>query len=115
MRFGLLKGDTPGGAREWILWNMVESPGTRGYTRGELVRMLGVMPLQNIHIRTEITSADYLAASAFKPLNWLYRRATRPAGYHFGWHPGQYVDRVNEPWELVPGSTPTRMMQSGRY
>jgi SAM-dependent methyltransferase len=96
VRFCLLKG-RPWRSLRWILWNMVESPGTKGYTRSELVRMLGAMPLQNIHVRTEISSADYLAASAFTPLNWFYRRAIQLAGYHFGWHPGQYVERVNDP------------------
>jgi ubiquinone/menaquinone biosynthesis C-methylase UbiE len=96
VRFGLLKG-RPWRSLRWIMWNMIESPGTKGYTSRELIRMLTAARLRNIHVRTEITSADYLAASASAPLKWLYRRAIQLAGYHFGWLPGQYVERVNDP------------------
>jgi SAM-dependent methyltransferase len=95
VRFGLLKG-RPWRSLKWILWNRVESPGTKGYSRKELVRWLEGLPLQNIHVRTEITSADYLASSAFAPLNWLYRLALRLAGHRFAWRPADYVERVNE-------------------
>lgn len=96
VRFGLLKG-RPWRSLRWIVWNMVESPGTKGYTPRELIRMLTAARLRNIHVHTEITSMDYLSSSAFSPLNWMYRRAIQLAGYHFGWHPGQYVNRVNDP------------------
>jgi len=98
VRFALLKGH-PFRSLRWVLWNAVESIGTKGYTRGELVRILGALPLRNVHIHTEVTAGDYLSASAFRPLNWLYRRALQLTGYHFGWHPSQYVARVNDATE----------------
>lgn len=96
VRFGLLKG-RPWRSLEWMMRNMVESPGTKGYSASELTRMLRPLHLRNIRVHTEITSADYLSSSAFRPLNALYRLAIRAAGYSFPWHPGQYQDRVNEP------------------
>lgn len=96
VRFALLRGQ-PWRSLRWVLWNKIESPGTKGFTRRELVRLLSRMHLVNIHIHTEITSSDYLAASAFRPLNWCYRRVIQLAGYHFEWNAGQSVERVNDP------------------
>jgi ubiquinone/menaquinone biosynthesis C-methylase UbiE len=79
----------------WVLWNHNESVGTKGYTRKELKSMLLKLPLHSIEIRTEITAADYLSASAFPPLNWFYKICLRAAGYHQGWHPRHYASRVN--------------------
>ena len=45
----------------------------------------------------EITAADYLSASAFPPLNFVFRTCLRLAGQTFGWHPSQYLERVNAP------------------
>ena len=103
VRFALLKG-RPFRSLRWVLWNAVESIGTKGYTRPELARILGALPLRNVHVHTEVTAGDYLSSSAFRPLNWLYRRALQLAGYHFGWHPSQYVARVNDPTD--PGYVP---------
>jgi len=64
----------------WALWNHVESLGTKGYTRGELRQMLSRLPLREVRVRTEVPAGEYLCASAFKPLNWLYRGAIRLAG-----------------------------------
>jgi len=64
----------------WALWNHVESLGTKGYTRGELRQMLSRFPLREVRVRTEVPTGEYLCASAFKPLNWLYRGAIRLAG-----------------------------------
>ena len=64
----------------WALWNHVESLGTKGYTRGELRQMLTRLPLREVRVRTEVPTGEYLCASAFKPLNWLYRGAIRLAG-----------------------------------
>ncbi len=96
VRFCLLKG-RPWRSLRWVLWNKVESVGTKAYTRHELVKMLGELSLQHVEIRTEITAADYLSSSAFPPLNWLYRRLIQAAGCHYGWQPDNYVDRVNDP------------------
>ena len=96
VRFGLLKGH-PWRTLRWVLWNTVESAGTKGYTRAELLKLLGVLPLRNVHIHTQVTSADCLSSSALPPLNWLYRRALQLAGYRYGWHKSDYVPRINEP------------------
>jgi ubiquinone/menaquinone biosynthesis C-methylase UbiE len=111
VRFGLLKGQ-PWRSFRWVMWNMVESPGTKGYTRRELRRMLATLPLHHIHIDTQITAADYLASSGFPPLNWLYRRAVQLAGYHYGWHAGQYAERINEPGRRA--SAPTYVLDPKR-
>ena len=94
--FALLKG-RPWRSLKWVLWNKAESIGTKGYSRGELVRMLGKLPLRNLHIHTEVTSADVLSSSTFAPLNWVYRRALQAAGYHYPWHPSHFTPRVNDP------------------
>jgi ubiquinone/menaquinone biosynthesis C-methylase UbiE len=65
----------------WALWNHVESLGTKGYTRRELRQMLSQLPLREVRVRTELPAGEYMCASAFKPLNWLYRVAIRMAGY----------------------------------
>jgi hypothetical protein len=59
--------------------------------------MLSSLPVHSIEIRTEFTAADYLSASAFPPLNWLYKLCLRAAGYHHAWHPSHYVSRINDP------------------
>lgn len=100
VRFGLLKG-RPWRTLRWVLWNTVESAGTKGYTRGELLRLLNVLPLRNVQIHTQVTSADYLSSSASPPLNWFYRRAIQLAGCRYGWHKGNYVARINDPGKPV--------------
>ena len=94
VKFALLQG-RPWKSLAWVMWHHQESLGTKAYTRKEVVRMLSALPLQEVHIHTEVTAADYLSASAFRPLNLLYRTAMRLAGCHYGWHPGQYVQRVD--------------------
>ena len=93
VRHALLRGQ-PWKSVKWALWHHVESVGTKAYTRAELIEMLAPLGLKNIHIHTEMTSADYLASSAFPPLNWLYKLCLRLAGYHPVWkladfHPEQ--------------------------
>ena len=100
VRFGLLKG-RPWRTLRWILWNTIESAGTKGYTRGELLRLLGALPMRNVQIHTQVTAADYLSSSAFPPLNWLYHRALQLAGYRYGWDKDSYVARVNDPGKPV--------------
>ena len=96
VRFALLKG-RPWLNLKWVLWNKAESPGTKGYSRRELVRMFGKLPLRKLHIHTEVTSSDYLSCSAFGPLNWVYRGMLQAAGYHYAWQPSDYTPRVNDP------------------
>jgi ubiquinone/menaquinone biosynthesis C-methylase UbiE len=96
VRFALLQG-RPWHTLSWILANKVENAGTKGYARSELLKMFGALPLQNIRILTEATSADYLSSSAFVPLNFLYRCALRLAGSHYPWDIVRYAARINDP------------------
>src|SRR5439155_10741082 len=91
----------------WAVWNYVESIGMKVYTPRELARMLAALPLTNIHIQTEITSADYLAASAFSPLNLFYRMLIRLAGYRPAWDISDYKDR---PKDRRPGQRDSIMI-----
>lgn len=92
VKHGLLRGK-PFQSLATILWNHMESVGTKGYTRGELRAILAKLPLQAITVRTELTSGDLLSASAIAPLNWLYRFALRLAGNEYEWQPEDYVAR----------------------
>lgn len=107
VKHALLRG-RPWKSLRWVMWNKMESPGTKGYTRRELAAFLSGLGLEQIEIRTEMTAADYLSASAFRPLNLCFRLLLRLAGQHYGWHPSQYVERVNDPGKDFP----TRQWQS---
>lgn len=98
VRFCLLKG-RPWRTLNWVLWNTVESLGTKGYTRGELLGIMRRLPLCNLRICTEVTSGDYLSSAAFPPLNWLYRSALWLAGVSYDWAAGSYRLRINDPVE----------------
>jgi SAM-dependent methyltransferase len=91
---GLLKG-RPWKSLRWAFWNFHESLGTKAYTRRELAPWLTALPLRDIVVHTEITAADYLSSSAFRPLNLCYRAALRLAGHHYVWHPADYVQRID--------------------
>lgn len=84
VKHALLRG-RPWKPASWALWHHVESVGTKAYTQNELRRMLSTLPLRDIRVHTELTSADTLASSSFLPLNWLYRAAIHLAGYRPGW------------------------------
>lgn len=43
-----------------VLWNKMESPGTKAYTRKEALSMLQKLPVENIQIRTVLTYYDKL-------------------------------------------------------
>jgi hypothetical protein len=90
IKSGLLKGK-PFQSLANVLWHHFESVGTKAYTRSELHSMLSVLPLKRINVHTEITSTDYLAASAMPLLNWLYRLVLRSAGYSRPWSPSDFV------------------------
>jgi SAM-dependent methyltransferase len=92
IKHALLKG-RPWKSVAWVLAHYMESAGTRAYTRGELMRLFPAMPLRQIRIHTEITSADYLSASALPPLRWCNRLALRWAGYRHDWDNIDYVER----------------------
>lgn len=96
LKHAALKG-RPWKSLKWALWNHMESVGTKGYTRSELLALLPTFGLEEIDVHTEVTAADYLSASGFAPLNRLYRLFLRLVGICQAWHPGQYVSRVNDP------------------
>jgi SAM-dependent methyltransferase len=96
IKHALLRG-RPWKSLGWVLWNHMESIGTKGYTRKELIRMLAALPLERIQVHTECTSGDYLSSSAFPPLNWLYRGCLKMAGTRYAWKPEHYKSRVNDP------------------
>ena len=84
VREGLLKGK-PWRNLHWALWNYMESVGTKGYTRPELRRMLGALPLRDIEIETWATGIDQINAPKFlHPLNAIYRFLLRLSGGRLG-------------------------------
>jgi ubiquinone/menaquinone biosynthesis C-methylase UbiE len=96
IKHALLKG------RPWtsiarVIFNHMESLGTKAYTRHELQHMLSRLPLANIQIHTEITSADYLSASAFPPLRFCNRFLLKWGGYVQDWMAMEYVERGATP------------------
>jgi len=96
VKYALLRG-RPWRSLRWILWHTQESVGTKGYTRNELRRMLLSLPLEQIEVRTEVTAADVLSASAFPPLNLFYRVCLAMAGWRYGWDPDRYACRPDAP------------------
>jgi ubiquinone/menaquinone biosynthesis C-methylase UbiE len=92
VKYAFLRG-RPWKSMAWVMWNHFESIGTKGYTRTELKKWFAALPLQSIHIHTEITAADVLSSSAFPPLNEIYRGLLRLSGQKYGWHPAHYVER----------------------
>ena len=102
-RQALLRG-RPWKSLGWAMWNHMESIGTKSYTSRELKRMFEAMPLENIRIHTYVTSADYVAFSAFKPLNLLIRAILAMAGNRQPWQRSDY----NFSGESPPCSIPTR-------
>jgi ubiquinone/menaquinone biosynthesis C-methylase UbiE len=101
-------GGKPWKSLKWVLWNHMESIGTKAYTRQELSHWFQRLPLKNLSVHTEITSADYLSGSAIPPLNALNRLILRLAGYSQAWDPNAYVERPN-PGESIAA---TRMGSS---
>jgi ubiquinone/menaquinone biosynthesis C-methylase UbiE len=95
IKHALLKG-RPWKTLSWIVFHHMENIGTKAYTRGELLRLLAALPLEDIRVHTEITSADYLSASAVPPLNWCNRLLLRWAGYFQDWTSIDYVERGAE-------------------
>jgi SAM-dependent methyltransferase len=89
MKSGLLRGK-PFQSLKNILWHHFESVGTKAYTRHELVEMFRPLPIHRVRVHTEITSTDYLAASAMLPLNMIYRLLLRLGGYSRAWEPSLF-------------------------
>jgi SAM-dependent methyltransferase len=95
VKLALLKGK-PWKGVAWVLWNHIESFGTKAYTRRELTAILSRQPVEQLRIDTEVTSADVLSASAFRPLNWCFRLALRLAGSRYAYRTTQYGTRRDD-------------------
>lgn len=84
VKHALAKGQ-PWKSLGWCLWNHVESTGTKGYTKKEIVDILEGLGIGRIAIETEVTSADALAAQAMPPLNAFFRLLIYLAGVNYPW------------------------------
>jgi Methylase involved in ubiquinone/menaquinone biosynthesis len=71
----------------WVLWNYIESVGTKGYTRKELQRMFARLPVTELRLETHLTSADLIARKQgpFGLLNWTLRFLNVLSGNRMGW------------------------------
>lgn len=71
----------------WVLWNYIESVGTKAYTRKEVRRIFSSLPLVDVHVETYLTSADLLARKQwpFRLSNWGIRLAAAVSANRFGW------------------------------
>jgi len=80
----LLRG-RPWRSLRWALWHHMESAGTKGYTRSEILRVLSRLPLKDVQIQTEATLIDQIVGSKlFRPLNFLLRFAMRLSDRRLG-------------------------------
>jgi ubiquinone/menaquinone biosynthesis C-methylase UbiE len=95
IKHALLRGK-PWKNLRWVMWNHLESIGTKGYTPAEIIRILSRLGMSHLHIHTDITAADWLSASALPPLNWCFRAAIRLAGHRYAWRPTHYVARITD-------------------
>ncbi|HOQ49832.1 MAG TPA: hypothetical protein PLV01_08390, partial [Candidatus Kapabacteria bacterium] len=67
------------------LWNKMESPGTKAYTRKEALNMLRKLPVENIQIKTVLTYYDKLERFS-RPMQWIARKlAVLLGGDKAGW------------------------------
>jgi ubiquinone/menaquinone biosynthesis C-methylase UbiE len=89
VKHALAKGQ-PWKSLSWCLWNHVESTGTKGYTKEEIINMLGDFGISRIAIDTEVTSGDTLAAQAVPPLNAFFRLLIYLAGVSYPWQRSFY-------------------------
>lgn len=68
-----------------VLWNKMESPGTKAYTRKEALNMLRKLPVENIQIKTVLTYYDKLERFS-RPMQWIARKlAVLLGGDKAGW------------------------------
>ncbi len=100
IKHALLKGH-PWTSISKVVFNQMESIGTKAYTRRELQHILSKLPLEDIQIHTEITSADYLSASALPPLRYCNRLLLKWGGYVQDWAAIDYVERGAAPKSVV--------------
>ena len=66
VKHALLKG-RPWKSLRWVLWNHVESIGTKGYTEKEVRRMLTPLGLTDIHMERFLTSNDRVISPGLLP------------------------------------------------
>ena len=99
VRKALLRGK-PWKNLKWILWHHAENAGTKGYTRTELQEIFKGFPVEDVCIRTEVTSGDYLSSHAFPPLNLFWRFILRLAGCQGPWFKNLYTE---PPSGKIPG------------
>jgi SAM-dependent methyltransferase len=93
VKYALSKGK-PFKSVAWALWNHMESQGTKAYTRRELGEIFSKLPVERVIVKTEITAADQLSASAFAPLNALYRMLIHLCGERYVWHTSEFDART---------------------
>jgi ubiquinone/menaquinone biosynthesis C-methylase UbiE len=96
VKYALAKGK-PFKSITWAIWNHMESIGTKAYTRAEVAEIFTNLPLEKITVHSEITAADWLSASAFPPLNFLYRVLIRLAGERHPWRLSEWQERNGPP------------------
>lgn len=78
----------------WALWNHLESVGTKAYSKREVAEIFSKLPVDRVMVKTEITAADYLSASAFPPLNALFRMFIHLAGERYFWRQSDFLERL---------------------
>jgi ubiquinone/menaquinone biosynthesis C-methylase UbiE len=89
LKYALLKG-RPWKSLGWVLWNHVESVGTKGFTAAEVRRMLAPLGLADIRLQSFVTSNDRVVRKAFPywlcdlPLAFL----AHLSGGRLGWFRG---------------------------
>jgi ubiquinone/menaquinone biosynthesis C-methylase UbiE len=98
VKYALLKGK-PWKSVAWALWNYMESVGTKAYTKPEIAEIFSRLPVENVRVVTEVTAADWLSASAFPPLNWIFRTFIYLAGVRYTWRNSEYLARRGSPEE----------------
>jgi len=64
LKQALLKG-RPWKSLRWVLWNYIESTGTKGYTESELRKMLVPLGVTDLRVETFLSSADRIARKTF--------------------------------------------------
>ncbi|SPE60437.1 conserved hypothetical protein [Verrucomicrobia bacterium] len=86
LKHALLKG-RPWKGLHWVLWNHVESIGTKGYTKAEIRRMFAPLGVSDLRIETFTTSADRIANQAlpFRLCNAALGVLVALSGNRFGW------------------------------
>lgn len=82
----------------WVLWNHIESIGTKGYTRAELRQMFATLGLPQISIQTFLTSADRIQRKAFpfRLFNSALEVADAISGKRLGWFHGIYARKPDQ-------------------